>query len=86
MENNKAPLFKKENYILMIAGVIVIAIGFMLMSGGAAEDPTQFNPEEVYSWRRITLAPMVVLEDLFLKSWLYSISQRKHKLCPSLKQ
>jgi hypothetical protein len=67
MENNKAPFFKKENYILMIAGVIVIAIGFMLMSGGAAEDPTQFNPEEVYSWRRITLAPMVVLGGFILE-------------------
>ena len=60
MENKKT-LFKKENYILMIIGVLIIAIGFMLMSGGASQNPAEFNAEEVYSFRRITLAPMIVL-------------------------
>lgn len=57
----KKGLFTKENYVLMLAGVAIIAIGFMLMAGGANEDITIFNPEEVYSTRRTTIAPVVVL-------------------------
>lgn len=52
--------FGKENYKIMLVGLAVIAIGFMLMSGGASNDPNVFNPE-VFSFRRITLAPIVVL-------------------------
>ncbi|MBT3207706.1 MAG: DUF3098 domain-containing protein [Bacteroidetes bacterium] len=50
----------KENYILLTIGFIVIIVGFLLMIGGAPENPNDFNPE-VFSWRRITLAPVVVL-------------------------
>lgn len=52
--------FKKQNYILLVAGVLVIIIGFLLMAGGGSEDPNVFNPE-VFSPRRITVAPLVVL-------------------------
>lgn len=52
--------FEKQNYILMVAGVLVILAGFLLMSGGKAENPTEFNPE-IFSTRRIIIAPMVVL-------------------------
>lgn len=52
--------FKKQNYILLVAGVIVIIIGFLLMAGGGSEDPNVFNPE-VFSPRRITVAPLMVL-------------------------
>ncbi len=51
--------FGKENYILMITGIVFIIVGFILMSGGKVEDPTAFNPE-IFSFRRITLAPVVV--------------------------
>ena len=54
-------LFDKQNYILMIIGLLTIGIGFVLMAGGKSEDPNIFNPEEVYSMRRITIAPIVVL-------------------------
>ena len=54
-------LFDRENYILMIAGVALIFIGFMLMSGGKSADPHKFNYDEIYSFRRITLAPIVIL-------------------------
>lgn len=50
----------KTNYILMIVSVVIIAIGFVLMIGGNNNDPNVFNPE-VFSFRRITLAPMVSL-------------------------
>lgn len=54
-------IFDKTNYIIMITGVVVILIGFMLMSGGATTDPNVFPKEELYSFRRITLAPIVVM-------------------------
>lgn len=54
-------LFGKENYIWMAAGVALIFIGFMLMSGGKSPDPHQFNYDEIFSFRRITLAPVVIL-------------------------
>ena len=50
----------KQNYILMAIGFGIIVIGFLLMMGGRSEDPNVFN-EEIFSFRRITLAPIVVL-------------------------
>ncbi len=50
----------KENYILLAIGFIIILIGFLLMMGGRNEDPNVFNPE-IFSFRRIVLAPLVVL-------------------------
>jgi hypothetical protein len=60
-ESSQAFLFDKENYMWMIAGVALIFIGFMLMSGGKSANPHEFHYEEIYSFRRITLAPIVVL-------------------------
>jgi hypothetical protein len=54
-------IFDSANYLIMVAGVIVILIGFALMSGGATNDPNVFPKEELYSFRRITLAPIVVM-------------------------
>ena len=55
------PLFGKQNIIIMVVGLVVIAIGMMLMSGGNNPDPNVFNNKEVYGFRRITLAPIVIL-------------------------
>ncbi len=52
--------FGKENYILMIAGILVIIFGFILMSGGGSTNPNVFNPD-IFSARRITVAPLVVM-------------------------
>lgn len=54
-------LFDKTNYIWMIAGVILILIGLVLMAGGKSPDPHQFNYDEIYSFRRITLAPVIMM-------------------------
>jgi len=54
-------LFDKENYMWMIGGIALIFIGFMLMSGGKSANPHEFHYEEIYSFRRITLAPIVIL-------------------------
>lgn len=53
-------LFGKKNYVWMLIGLAVIAVGFVLMSGGGSENPAIFN-EEIYNFRRIRLAPTVVL-------------------------
>lgn len=61
MKNNKQEfLFDKRNYTIMLIGIGVIALGFILMSGGGSKNPNVFNPE-IYSWRRIRLAPTLVI-------------------------
>jgi uncharacterized membrane protein len=54
-------MFHKMNYQIMIAGIVLIALGFILMAGGRSEDPNVFDPKEIYSFRRITLAPILVM-------------------------
>jgi hypothetical protein len=58
---NNTPLFGKENYIWMLGGLIVLAIGFFLMAGGKSADPNVFNEKEVYSPIRITVAPLLIV-------------------------
>ncbi len=52
--------FEKKNYILMLIGIGIVTLGYILMSGGGSADPNVFS-EEIFSFRRITLAPIVVL-------------------------
>ena len=59
MKNNKFA-FGKRNYKFMIVGIMFIALGFILMSGGGSDDPNVFN-EEIYSFRRIRIAPLIVI-------------------------
>lgn len=54
-------VFDRTNYLIMIGGVLVILLGFVLMSGGATSDPNVFPKEQIYSFTRITLAPIVVI-------------------------
>lgn len=57
----KRLVFGRENYYLIIAGFIIVIIGFLLMSGGKWTDPHEFNKDEIFSARRITLAPIIVI-------------------------
>ncbi len=59
--NTSTPLFGKENYTWMLIGLAVLALGFFLMAGGKSDDPTKFDPKEVYSTTRITIAPMLII-------------------------
>ena len=59
----------KENYILLVIGFAIIVLGFILMIGGKSEDPTIFNEEEIFSFRRITLAPIIVLAGFIFEIW-----------------
>ena len=53
-------IFGRKNYMFMLIGLGIIALGFILMSGGGSDDPNVFNPD-IFSWRRIRLAPTLVL-------------------------
>lgn len=53
-------VFESKNYKFMLIGIAFIALGFILMTGGGSDDPNVFNPE-IYNWRRIRLAPTLVL-------------------------
>ena len=63
MKNNEQKpdfLFEKVNYKFLLIGIGVIALGFILMSGGGSDNPKVFS-EDIFSFRRIRLAPTVVL-------------------------
>lgn len=69
-------LFGKKNYMLMLIGLAVISLGFILMAGGGSEDPQVFN-EEIYNFRRIRLAPTLVLLGLGIE--IYAILAKSKK-------
>jgi hypothetical protein len=58
---HNTPLFSKENYMWMLGGLVLLALGFFLMAGGKSSDPNVFNENEVYSFTRITLAPIFII-------------------------
>ncbi len=59
----------KENYKYLIIGFTIIIIGFLLMMGGGSKDPNVFNADELFSFRRIVLAPVVVLFGFMFEIW-----------------
>jgi len=61
-------LFERGNYVLMLAGLALIVFGFLLMSGGGSEDPNVYNPE-LFSARRIVVAPLFVVIGFALEVW-----------------
>lgn len=54
-------LFGKDNLLWMLIGLAVLALGFFLMAGGKSKDPNVFDPKEVYSTTRITIAPLLII-------------------------
>ena len=75
-KNTEEFLFGKKNYKIMLIGLAVIALGFILMSGGGSDDPAVFN-EEIYNFRRIRLAPTLVLIGLGIE--IYAILSNSKK-------
>ena len=84
MKKNKKPLhkqdlnfvFEKKNYIVMGIGLAVIALGFILMAGGGSDDPNVFNPQ-IYNFRRIRLAPTLVLLGFAIEVYAILLNPRK---------
>lgn len=69
-------LFGKKNYTFMLVGLAFIVLGFILMAGGGSDDPEIFN-EEIYNFRRIRLAPTLVLLGLGIE--IYAIMAKSKK-------
>jgi hypothetical protein len=53
--------FTKENYYIVLAGVFCVIVGFVMMTGGATDNPAKFNGEELFNAKRITFAPIMVI-------------------------
>lgn len=73
-EGDNRVVFPRDNYKIMIAGIAIIVVGFLLMMGGNSDDPNSFKPEEVYSFRRITLAPIIIVSGLVVE--IFAIMRR----------
>ncbi|MBN1790893.1 MAG: DUF3098 domain-containing protein [Bacteroidales bacterium] len=68
-ESNTGFALGRENYIYLIIGFVIIIVGFLLMVGGKSPDPNIFNEKEIFSPRRITLAPIIVLLGFAFEIW-----------------
>ena len=68
--------FAPMNYILMLLGLVVVVVGYMLMSGGTKATPDVFS-YDIFSWRRITLAPIVIIAGFLLE--VFAIMKRFDK-------
>ncbi len=73
---NTGFVFGKKNYTFMFIGIAVIALGFILMSGGGSEDPNEFS-DAIYNFQRIRLAPTLVLIGFAIE--VYAILVNPHK-------
>ena len=74
----KAFVFQKKNYIFLFIGLALIALGFILMSGGGSDDPNVFNPD-IYNFRRIRLAPTLVLIGLGIQVYAILLNPNKNR-------
>ena len=72
-DSSLAFAFGKENYRLLLIGLVVILIGFLLMIGGGSDDPNVFS-EDIFSFRRMTLAPILVLAGYIIE--IYAIMKK----------
>lgn len=69
-------IFKKKNYMFMLLGLVIIATGFLLMSGGATNNPNEFNPN-IFNFRRISLAPALVLIGFAIEIYAILLNDNK---------
>lgn len=69
-------IFERKNYTFMFIGLAVIALGFLLMSGGGSKDPKVFN-EAIYNFQRIRLAPTLVLLGFGIEVYAILLNPRK---------
>jgi len=75
-QNKHQFLFGKRNYSILLVGIVFIALGFILMAGGGSDNPEVFN-EEIYNFRRIRLAPTLVIIGLAIE--IYAILAKPKK-------
>lgn len=71
-------IFRTKNYRIMFVGIFFIALGFILMEGGGSDDPNVFNPE-IFNWRRIRLAPTLIIIGFAIQVYAILYSSNKNK-------
>ncbi|EKF55458.1 hypothetical protein I215_07107 [Galbibacter marinus] len=76
--DQKEFIFQKKNYIIMFIGLAFIVLGFILMSGGGSDDPNVFNPD-IFNFRRIRLAPTLVLLGFGIEVYAIMLNPTKKK-------
>ena len=69
-------VFKKKNYMILIAGLVLILLGITLMIGGGSEDPTKFS-EEIFNFQRLTLAPILIVSGFVMGIFAIMIKSKK---------
>ena len=69
VQEQKSMIFTKKKYLILVLILGLLILGFVLISGGGSNDPNIFNPE-IFSFRRITLAPLVIIGSYSALIWL----------------
>ncbi|MBF8148865.1 DUF3098 domain-containing protein [Winogradskyella sp. F6397] len=75
-DNTSEFIFGKKNYKFLFIGLAFIVVGFILMSGGGSDDPNVFD-ESIYNWRRIRLAPTLVLIGFGIQVYAILLNPKK---------
>ncbi len=70
--------FGKINYILLIAGVVVLLVGYICLSGGGSDDPTKFNPA-LFDTRRLVVAPLLIVAGLVVEIFAIMLRPKDEK-------
>lgn len=73
--NNNMFAFGKENYKFLLIGLVINVIGFMLMIGGGSDDPNKFDADALFSARRITIAPILIVLGYIIM--IYAIMKKR---------
>jgi len=77
METKNNTIFGNDNLRWMLIGLVVIVAGLVLMAGGKGDDPNVFAENEVYSMKRITIAPLMIVAGLLIE--VYAIMRNSKK-------
>ena len=78
MKHHSTFIFEKKNYLIMAIGLIVIALGFITMSGGGSDNPAVFDPS-IFNFRRIHLAPALVLLGFAIEIYAIQVNPKTDK-------
>ena len=78
MKHHSTFIFEKKNYLIMAIGLIVIALGFITMSGGGSDNPAVFDPS-IFNFRRIHLAPALVLLGFAIEIYAILVNHKTDK-------
>lgn len=71
-------VFGKTNYILMVAGIIILALGYILLSGGGSDDPNTFNPA-MFNAQRLYVAPILIVVGFVVEIFAIMFNPNKGK-------